>query len=60
MQSRTTTVALLLIATFAVPASAQLNTQHIKGTVGLKGGSAPPPRWYLVAPLIYAYKLPAP
>jgi hypothetical protein len=24
-------------------AHAQLNTQHISGTVGLKGGSQPPP-----------------
>ena len=26
-----------------VPAQAQLATQHIKGVVGLKGGSPPPP-----------------
>jgi len=37
------------------PAQAQLNTQHIKGTVGLKGASQPPPHWYLVAPVFYAY-----
>jgi hypothetical protein len=30
-------------------AYAQLNTQHIKGTVGLKGGSQPPPNIYLIA-----------
>src|SRR5215471_15690140 len=37
------------------PAHAQLNTQHIKGTVGLKGGSQPPPNIYLIAPLLYFY-----
>jgi hypothetical protein len=36
-----------------VTAQAQLNTQHINGTVGLKAGSQPPPHWYLVAPLFY-------
>jgi hypothetical protein len=36
-------------------AHAQLNTQHIKGTVGLKGGSQPPPHWYVVGPLVYTY-----
>ena len=39
----------------ALPAHAQLNTQHIKGTVGLKGGSQPPPDIYLISPLIYLY-----
>jgi hypothetical protein len=49
-------VALVLVGLFgATPALAQLNTQHIKGTVGLKAGSQPPPHWYLVAPLIYVY-----
>jgi hypothetical protein len=37
------------------PASAQLNTQHIKGVVGLKGGTQPPPHTYLIAPLLYVY-----
>ena len=46
---------LVLCATAATPAHAQLNTQHIKGTVGLKGGSAPPPHLYVIGPLIYAY-----
>jgi hypothetical protein len=32
-----------------------LNTQHIKGTTGLKSGSQPPPHWYVIAPLIYVY-----
>lgn len=39
----------------AAPAAAQLNSQHVKGTVGLKGGSQPPPHVYLVAPLLYFY-----
>ena len=38
------------------PAEAQLNTQHIKGTVGLKSGSQPPPGVYFIAPLLYVYK----
>jgi len=37
------------------PAQAQLNTQHIMGTVGLKGGSQPPPHVYVIAPLFYVY-----
>lgn len=37
------------------PAYAQLNTQHIKGTVGLKAGTQPPPDVYFIAPLIYLY-----
>jgi hypothetical protein len=37
-------------------AHAQLNTQHVKGIVGLKGGSQPPPEWYVIGPLIYAYQ----
>ena len=38
------------------PAEAQLNTQHIKGTVGLKSGSQAPPGVYFIAPLYYVYK----
>jgi hypothetical protein len=38
------------------PAEAQLNTQHIKGTVGLKSGSQAPPGVYFIAPLFYTYK----
>ena len=34
------------------PAYAQLNTQHIKGTVGLKAGTQPPPDVYFIAPLM--------
>jgi hypothetical protein len=37
------------------PAHAQLNTQHIKGTAGLKSGSQPPPHTYVIAPLVYVY-----
>jgi hypothetical protein len=46
---------LLLVAVGITPAHAQLNTQHIKGTVGLKGGSQPPPDVYVIAPLFYVY-----
>ena len=45
----------LVIGTLAVPAQAQLLTQHIKGTTGLKAGSQPPPHTYIVGPLIYVY-----
>src|SRR5690349_1687922 len=37
------------------PAQAQLNTQHIKGVIGLKGGTQPPPHIYVIAPLVYVY-----
>ena len=36
-------------------AHAQLFTQHVKGSVGLKAGSQPPPGGYIVAPLLYFY-----
>lgn len=39
----------------APSAHAQLNTQHIKGTVGLKAGSQAPPNVYVIAPLLYLY-----
>ena len=46
----------VLMYAIGVPtAYAQLNTQHIKGLVGLKAGSMPPPRVYVIAPLIYLY-----
>jgi hypothetical protein len=45
----------LALSIAATDARAQLNTQHIKGTVGLKAGSQPPPDIYLIAPLIYVY-----
>jgi hypothetical protein len=47
--------ALACLASVA-PAHAQLNTQHIKGTVGLKAGSQPPPSIYIIAPLFYVYR----
>jgi hypothetical protein len=40
----------------AAPAHAQLNTQHLLGSVGLKAGSQPPPHTYVVAPLFYVYR----
>jgi hypothetical protein len=46
--------ALTVIAT--APAYAQLNTQHIKGSVGLKAGSQPPPHVYVIAPYYYVYR----
>jgi len=36
-------------------AHAQLNTQHIKGSAGLKSGTQPPPNPYIVAPVLYFY-----
>jgi hypothetical protein len=49
--------ALLLALSVGVsPALAQLNTQHIKGPTGLKSGSQPPPRVYVIGPLIWVYK----
>jgi hypothetical protein len=47
--------ALFAFAVGVTPVHAQLNTQHIKGTVGLKSGSQPPPHIYVIAPLFYAY-----
>lgn len=46
-----------LVATVlsASPAWPQLRTQHIFGAVGLKGGTAPPPHVYIIAPLFYTY-----
>ena len=52
---RATAFGVLLSMIGVTPAFAQLNTQHIKGTVGLKGGSQPPPNTYIIAPLIYVY-----
>jgi hypothetical protein len=39
----------------AALALAQLNTQHLKGGVGLKAGSQPPPGGYVIAPILYFY-----
>jgi hypothetical protein len=44
-----------LLLGLASPALAQLNTQHVKGSAGLKSGSQPPPGGYVVAPLLYFY-----
>jgi hypothetical protein len=51
-----------VIAAFALlsvssPALAQLNTQHLRGGVGLKAGSQPPPGGYVIAPLLYFYSV---
>jgi hypothetical protein len=46
---------LLMLACHATPAAAQLNTQHIKGAMGLKSGSQPPPHIYAIAPIYYVY-----
>jgi len=52
-----TAIGATLVGLFAAaPAQAQLNTQHIKGTVGLKAGSQPPPGAYFIAPLLYQYR----
>jgi hypothetical protein len=48
---------LVFACVFSVPAAeAQLNTQHIKGTVGLKSGSQAPSGVYFIAPLFYVYQ----
>src|SRR5262245_517227 len=52
---RVALVAILMLTAGAMPARAQLNTQHIKGTMGLKSGTQPPPHVYIVAPLLYLY-----
>ena len=49
------TAAVLLVAGSAVPARAQLNGQHIKGSAGVKAGSQAPPGAYAIAPLLYFY-----
>jgi len=48
-----TTAALITVVSTA---AAQLNTQHIKGSVGLKAGSQPPPHVYVIAPYYYVYR----
>ena len=53
---RMVTVIVLACVCMVAPAEAQLNTQHIKGTVGLKSGSQAPPGVYFIAPLFYVYK----
>src|SRR5688572_2588612 len=47
----------VLTRVLGVPvAEAQLNTQHLKGTVGLKSGSQAPSGVYFIAPLLYVYE----
>ena len=50
-------VAIVAIAGAVFPREsiAQLLTQHVKGAVGLKAGSQPPPGGYVVLPLLYVY-----
>jgi hypothetical protein len=50
-------LAIALLMTLLAPtrAVAQLNTQHLKGGVGLKAGSQPPPGGYVIAPVLYFY-----
>jgi hypothetical protein len=47
---------LAVLVMSVTPAQAQLNTQHIKGTTGLKAGSMPPPHTYIPI-LYYVYKM---
>ena len=47
--------AAILIATSAAPARAQLNNQHVKGSVGVKSGSQAPAGDYYTVPLLYLY-----
>ncbi len=54
--SRMVMVVVLGCVSMVAPVEAQLNTQHIKGTVGLKSGSQAPPGVYFIAPLFYVYK----
>jgi hypothetical protein len=54
--ARTLVAVVLGWVSMVAPAEAQLNTQHIKGSVGLKSGSQPPPGVYFIAPLFYVYK----
>jgi hypothetical protein len=54
--SRIVLLGVLACVCRVAPAEAQLNTQHIKGTVGLKSGSQAPPGVYFIAPIFYVYK----
>jgi hypothetical protein len=53
--SRMVIAVVLGYVTMVARAEAQLNTQHIKGTVGLKSGSQAPAGVYFIAPLVYVY-----
>jgi hypothetical protein len=44
-----------IVVALAAPAGAQLITQHVKASVGLKAGSQPPPGGYIAAPVLYFY-----
>jgi hypothetical protein len=48
-------VAATLFAGLAAPARGQMNTQHVRGSFGLKAGSSAPPGEYYIAPLLYFY-----
>src|SRR5262245_22450480 len=48
-------VVLIALGAFPRDAVGQLLTQHVKGAVGLKAGSQPPPGGYVVLPLFYVY-----
>jgi hypothetical protein len=46
---------LIAFGMFPPDAMGQLLTQHVKGAVGLKAGSQPPPGGYVVLPIVYVY-----
>jgi hypothetical protein len=48
-------IVLMALAVSPTPAAAQLLTQHVKGSAGLKAGSQPPPGGYVIAPILYFY-----
>ena len=48
-------VVFLVWVALSAPAYAQLNTQHLKGSVAVKAGSQPPPGGYIAAPVLYFY-----
>jgi hypothetical protein len=48
-------VVVLMCVALAAPSYAQLNTQHLKGGVGLKAGSLPPPGGYVAGPVLCFY-----
>jgi hypothetical protein len=50
-----TTLAMVALSVCPRVASAQLLTQHVKGAVGLKAGSQPPPGGYVIVPVFYIY-----
>lgn len=45
----------MIVIAVAASARAQLVTPHVKGSVGLKAGSQPPPGGYVAAPVLYFY-----